>query len=41
MAVYGERGTKKKYWVPMRNRTSDFRIPRSDAQNLNFTELKT
>ena len=28
---YHERGTKKKFWVPMRNRTSDLRIPRSDA----------
>ena len=26
-----ERGTKKKFWVPMRNRTSDLRIPRSNA----------
>ena len=26
-----ERGKKKKFWVPMRNRTSDLRIPRSDA----------
>ena len=26
-----ERGTKKKFWVPMRNRTLDLRIPRSDA----------
>ena len=25
---------KKKFWVPMRNRTSDVRIPRSDAQKL-------
>ena len=28
---YHERGTKKKFWVPMRSRTSDLRIPRSDA----------
>ena len=26
-----ERGTEKKFRVPMRNRTSDLRIPRSDA----------
>ena len=24
-------GTKKKFWLTTRNRTSDFRIPRSDA----------
>ena len=24
-------GQRKKFWVPMRNRTSDLRIPRSDA----------
>ena len=26
-----ERGTKKKFWVHMRNQTSDLQIPRSDA----------
>ena len=26
-----ERGTKNKFWVPMRNRTWNLRIPRSDA----------
>ena len=26
-----ERGTKKKFWVPMRNQTSGLRIPHSDA----------
>ena len=26
-----ERGTKKQFWVSMRNRTSDLRIPHSDA----------
>ena len=31
MSSCHERGTKKKFWVPMRNRTSDLRIPRSDA----------
>ena len=26
-----ERGTKKKFWIPMRDRTSDLQIPHSDA----------
>ena len=26
-----KRGTKKNFWVPMRNRTSDLQIPHSDA----------
>ena len=33
-----ERGTKKKFWVPMRNRTSDLRIPRSDALPLSHRD---
>ena len=33
-----ERGTKKTFWVPMRNRTSDQRIPRSDALPLSHRE---
>ena len=28
-SFFRERGTKKKFWVPMRNRTSDLRITRS------------
>ena len=31
MSSCHERGTKKKFLVPMKNRTSDLRIPRSDA----------
>ena len=31
-------GTKKKFWVPMRNRTSDLRIPRSDALPLSHRD---
>ena len=33
-----ERGTKKKFWVPMRNQTSDLRIPCSDALPLSHGE---
>ena len=33
-----ERGTKKKFWVPMRNRTSDLRIPRFDAPPLSHRD---
>ena len=33
-----ERGTKKKFWVPMRNRTSYLRIPCSDALPLSHGE---
>ena len=33
-----ERGTEKKFWVPMRNRTSDLRIPRSDALPLSHRD---
>ena len=33
-----ERGTKKTFWVPMKNRTSDFRIPRSDALPLSYRD---
>ena len=33
-----ERGTKKKFWVPMRKRTSDLRIPRSDALPLSHID---
>ena len=33
-----ERGTKKKFWVPMRNRTSDLRIPHSDALPLSHRD---
>ena len=33
-----ERGTEKKFWVPMRNRTSEIRIPRSDALPLSHRE---
>ena len=36
-----ERGTKKKFWVPMRNRTSDLRIPKKNIFVYFFTELKT
>ena len=33
-----ERGTKKKFRVPIRNRTSDLRIPRSDALPLSHRD---
>ena len=33
-----ERGTKKKFWVPMRNQTSDLRISRSDALPLSHRD---
>ena len=33
-----ERGTKKTFWVPIRNRTSDLRIPRSDALPLSHRD---
>ena len=33
-----ERGTKKKFWVPMRNRTSDLWIPHSDALSLSHRD---
>ena len=33
-----ERGTKKKFWVPMRNQTSDLRISRSDALPLSLRD---
>ena len=33
-----ERGTKKTFWVPMRNRTLDQRIPRSDALPLSHRD---
>ena len=33
-----ERETKKKFWVPMRNRTSLLRIPRSDALPLSHRD---
>ena len=33
-----EHGTKKKFWVPIRNRTSDLRIPRSDALPLSHRD---
>ena len=33
-----ERETKQKFWVPMRNRTSDLRIPRCDALPLSHRE---
>ena len=33
-----ERGTKKTFWVPMRNRTFDQRIPRSDALPLSHRD---
>ena len=33
-----ERGTKKTFGVPMRNRTSDQRIPRSDALPLSHRD---
>ena len=33
-----ERGTKKKFWVPKRNRISDLRIPRSDALPLSHRD---
>ena len=33
-----ERGTKKKILSPMRNRTSDLRIPRSDALPLSHRD---
>ena len=32
-----ERGTMKKFWGPMRNRTSDLRIPRSEYLHKNLT----
>ena len=32
-----ERGTMKKFWGPMRNRTSDLRIPRSEHLHKNLT----
>ena len=35
---YHERGTKKQFWVLTRNRTSDFRFPRSDALPLSHSE---
>ena len=34
-----ERGTKKKSWVLMRNRTSDLRIPHSDALTTDLQRL--
>ena len=33
-----ERETKRKFWVPMRNRTSDLHIPRSDALPLSHRD---
>ena len=33
-----ERGTKKTFWVPTRNRTSNQRIPRSDALPLSHRD---
>ena len=33
-----ERGTKKKFWVPTKNRTSDLRIPGSDALPLSHRD---
>ena len=33
-SFFHEHGTKKKFWVPMTNGTSDLQIPRSDARNL-------
>ena len=33
-----ERGTKEKFWVSLRNRTSDLRIPRFDALPLNHRD---
>ena len=33
-----ERGTKKKFWVPMRSRPSDLLIPRSHAPPLNYRD---
>ena len=33
-----ERETKRKFWVPMRNRTSDLQIPRSDALPLSHRD---
>ena len=33
-----ERGTKKTFWVPMRSRTFDQRIPRSDALPLSHRD---
>ena len=35
-----ERGTKKKFWVPMGNQTSNLRIPRSDALPLSHRDGK-
>ena len=35
---YHERGTRKKFWVPLRNRASDLRIPRSDALPLSHRD---
>ena len=34
-----ERGTKNKFGVPARNRTSDLRIPRSDALPLSHRDV--
>ena len=36
-----KRGTEKKFWVTMRNRTSDLRIPKKNIFVYFFTELKT
>ena len=33
-----ERRTEKRFWVPIRNRASDFRIPRSDALPLSYRD---
>ena len=33
-----ERGTKEKFWVPLRKRTLDIRIPRSDAMPLSHRD---
>ena len=33
-----EQGTKKKFWVSVRNRTSDLRIPCSDASHLSHRD---
>ena len=35
-----ERGTKEKFQVPMRNRTSDLRTPRSSALPLSHRDSK-
>ena len=37
-ASYHERGLKKRFWVPVRNRTSDLRIPRFGALSLSHRD---